>query len=144
MNKRILLLEDDDFHRDLIEDRIRRRWRDTSFEYKSIANEKAFFQTFDQIVAAGFDLVIIDQMIPYTSADDESDDPQALALDAFRGGARCYERLREDERTKAIPVVFYTILDRERVPEQAVYVKKTGDAEMTELLGTVGSVLRLP
>ncbi|MEK7993367.1 MAG: hypothetical protein AAB403_06130 [Planctomycetota bacterium] len=144
MNKRILLIEDDPFHRESIESRIRAKWKDINFEFEPIANEKAFGQRFNELAARQFDLVIIDQMIPYTSDEDESDNRGALDLDAFRGGTRCYERLRKEPPTKAVPVVFLTILDQASVPEGVAYVKKTGDAKMVGLLDIIAKALALP
>lgn len=143
MKKRILLIEDDHFHRELIESRIRGRWENIDFVFEPITNEKAFRERFDELAARPFDLVIIDQMLPYTSWEDESHNRDALELDAFRGGTRCYQRLREDPRTRSVPVVFYTILDRESVPEGTVYVNKTGDSEMRKLLEAAGKALDL-
>lgn len=143
MKKRILLIEDDAFHRGWIGERIKARWPNVGFEFPFVANEKQFIGEFDQLAGAGLDLIIIDQMIPYTSEGDESDNSAALKLSAFRGGSRCYERLRGDARTKSVPVVFFTLLDRETVPPEAVYVKKTGDSEMKGLLDKVATAIGL-
>ena len=71
-------------------------------------------------------------MIPYGSKGDVEHDAEGrralIELNVFRGGTRCYELLqRPDRRTKDIPVIFYTILDREKVPAGVPYVKKSAD-----------------
>jgi DNA-binding NarL/FixJ family response regulator len=137
VNKRILLIEDDALHRGWIRERIEARWPNVGFEFPFVANERQFIREFDRLASAGLDLIIIDQMIPYTSEDDESDNSEALTLSAFRGGSRCYERLRGDARTQSAPVVFFTLFDRDTVPPGAAYVKKTGDIELSELLEEV-------
>jgi CheY-like chemotaxis protein len=136
--KKILLIEDDPFHIAVIKERIGSRWPGTHFD--DIRTEKQFMRNCDWVANAGYDLVIIDQMIPYTSIEDESDDREALQLSAFRGGTRCYERLRSIKSSKNTPVIFYTILDGDSVPPDAEYVRKS-DSEMSELLLRVGQAL---
>jgi DNA-binding NarL/FixJ family response regulator len=143
VKKKILLIEDDALHRGWIGERIKARWLNVDFEFPFVASEKQFFREFDQLASAGLDLIIIDQMIPYTSEDDESENSEALKLSAFRGGTRCYDQIRKQDRTKMVPVLFYTILDSESVPSGVAYVKKTGDIELNELLDQVATAIRL-
>lgn len=139
MPKYILMIEDDVLRARWVRDLLRKEVPE--MEFTNITNEKEFFRRFNEWSTHPPDLVIIDQMIPYTSDEDESEDPQALRLNAFEGGNRCYERLRKDPKTSTRPVVFYTILDRDRVPGEAEYVKKTGDIEQPELIEKIRFLL---
>jgi hypothetical protein len=143
MKKRILFIDDDEIRVGWMQERIEKKWPDVSFDFNVITNEKKFTRNFEGFAKERFNLIVIDQMIPYTSEEDEEENSEALSLDAFRGGTRCFERLRSDSRTEKTPVLFYTILDRNTVPENAPYVRKTGDPNMPELLEKVGEMAAL-
>jgi DNA-binding NarL/FixJ family response regulator len=139
MADRIVLIEDDEFFRTKIEQHVRDRWPN-KFELMALRTEKEFLKRFDDLTTHPPKLIIIDQMVPFTTAEDKDWD-EAPQHNAFRGGTRCYERLEEDSRTRHIPVVFFTILDPETVPTNVIYVKKSGDSEMAGLLDAISRVL---
>lgn len=149
MTKRILIVEDDPFHCEVIESHIRGRWPNTTFDFEVVTNEKDFAKRFNELANAELalaiiDMIIIDQMIPYVSKDDPDWKNQKTRESGFRGGTRCYDQLHGDTRTTQVPVVFYTILDREAVPPGADYVKKTGNTNLDDLLDKVAKATGLP
>jgi CheY-like chemotaxis protein len=130
-NKRILLIEDDWEHIKWIREGIRGRWPEAVVD--EIRTEKALVDKFDSVAGANYDLVIIDQAVPYASVEDKDRNRARLELNAFRAGSRCYDRLRKDPRTQDVPLIFYTIHDKIRVPPDAVYVQKSSTSIPTLL-----------
>ena len=136
--KHFLLIEDDQFHIDVITRRLEQTYRGSEFDIYS--TEKAFLAALAEKTAPQYDLAIIDQTIPYTTVDDP-DPVDKATKNALRGGWRCYMALREKEPIKTLPVLFYTILDEQSVPDGAAYVPKSGDPELTDLIAKVSEML---
>lgn len=139
MPKRVLIVEDDPQRASEVEAAFRSNGIAVLFSV--VSNEKEFIQRFEEWADAPPALAVIDLLIPYTTEEDGADDEKALKLNAFMGGLRCYELLQHNARTQRIPVIFYTILDQERVPEGTMYVKKTGDFSAPELISKVRQIL---
>jgi hypothetical protein len=140
----VLIIEDDAMHTTSICDAIRAKWSGHAFTFYQVTNELEFINRFEEFATIPIDSAVIDQMIPYTTRDDTQLHAEAKELSAFRGGSRCYERLRKDPRTTAVPIVFFSILSQESMPLNAELVKKSGDPKLTEFLEAVGRVLNLP
>jgi CheY-like chemotaxis protein len=117
----ILLIEDDQFHKDVIENALKEFWPDAAIRW--LQTEKQFTREFEELADAGLDLVILDQMLPWTTEDDTEDDMD-LADGPLRAGNRCSAKLRGDERTRDVPQIFFTNLVRTTVPEEVGYVRK--------------------
>lgn len=128
---KILLVEDDPFHDDVIQDALRQRWSDVVI--RSIRTEKQFYSEFEAIADGGFDLIILDQMLPWTTEDDTEED-SAIVDGPLRAGNRCSTMLRDDKRTRDIPQIFFTNLVRNTVPEEVSYVRKKDSEALTKLV----------
>ena len=122
----ILIIEDDAMHTKTIRDGISGRWLDRSFTFHTVTNELEFKRRFEEYASLPIDLAIIDQMIPYTTRDDQEDHEEAKGLSSFRGGSRCYVQLKNDPRTEAAPKIFFTILNQESVPPEAESLARCG------------------
>ena len=130
---KILIVEDDHFHKQVIEEKFRGHLGpDTKICW--VRYEKEFVQRFNEIAEMHYDLAILDQMMPWTDEDDEEYDADAPKDGPLRAGTRCWERLKATESTKDRPAIFFTNLEKRTVPDGAPYVRKKDDEEMTQLL----------
>jgi len=136
----ILIVEDDHFHRQVIEKRLTEHLGEGT-TFRAIRNEKEFVRSFDEIKTAGYDLALVDQMLPWTHEDDEEIDDDAPPAGPLRAGLRCAERLAKDPLTSSMPVIFFTNLERKTVPENAPYVRKKDDEHLDQLMQEIDRLL---
>ena len=138
---KILIVEDDEYRAGARERKLRETWPHVQPEV--VKTELELTRSFDALAKAGFHLVVLDQLLPYTTIDDAPTDRAPDYYTPFDSGSRCYHLLREDRRTAKIPIIFHTIVPPENVPDGAIHGKKSGDFQMTELMEKVGSQLKL-
>src|ERR1051325_11491658 len=132
---RIILVEDDYWQSDWISLHLKTNFKVSP---EQVFTEYDFHKQFESYMQKPPDAVIMDVMLPWTEAaeDMEPRPPKVKEEGAYRAGLRCRELLAGNERTKNIPVIFYTVLDKndleselQDLPENAVFLLKDSDAE---------------
>ena len=139
--RKLLIVEDDPFHLAMMKQAYKKHWAG-QVDIHSKTNQKQFVSSFKRTGLEKFDLVIIDQMLPWTSADDEADDADYPPEGPLRAGTECFKKLQSNANTKTVPVVFFTNLEEATVPNGVKYVRKGDDVEMTELLAAADLLLK--
>lgn len=134
---KILLVEDDAFHAKVIRSALESHFTPAP-EITHLKTEKEYRRRFEEIQEGGYDLAIFDQMLPWTTEDDENyNDGDAPEDGPLRAGSRCYQLLVTDEKTKRIPAMFLTNLERRAAPEGAPYVRKKDDPDLVDTLAAI-------
>lgn len=132
---RIVLVEDDYWQSDWILGRLKRSLK-TSAE--QVFTEHEFQKNFESYKESPPDVVIMDVMLPWTEADEKMEPRPAKVIEegAYRAGFRCRELLASNGKTENIPVILYTVLDKndleselEGLPDNVVFLLKDSDAE---------------
>jgi len=81
-----------------------------------IKTESAFRDSFEAIAQNPPDAIVMDVMLQWTEASDDIEEQtfpkRVLDEGPYRAGLRCEEMLTADGRTKNIPMILYTILER--------------------------------
>src|SRR6266404_4622068 len=110
---RILLLEDDHQHASYIDLTLQREF--PGLEIDQLETEKEFRDQLVEIVKSGYEVLIMDVMVPWTRLSRELVPPPPDVKEGgfFRAGVRCYDLLRNSSEELAKRVLFYTILDQE-------------------------------
>ena len=126
--KSVLLVEDDPFHAQVVQSALKNEFG--KIEIDVVSSEKEFHQ---KIQKFKWDVVILDQMIPWTTDEDPDPYTNAPEVGPRRAGTRCYELMIEKGGVMPI-VVFFTNLQQEAVPQGAEYVRKKGDPKLTQLI----------
>jgi len=136
---RVLILEDDSFHEAFVQRALKLHFK--QIEFLVARTEKEFVLTrFDEIASQNWTVAILDQMLPWTTEDDEDVFGKAPAEGPLRAGTRCYERLKSDVRTAKIPVIFFTNLDGSAVPKGVEYVRKKSDPKLQDLISKIDAL----
>jgi len=144
---KILCVEDDHLVAKPILDELQAAFPDA--EVKWIGTESEFRTHFESVAANPPDIVIMDVMKLW---DVPSRNPAPLPDDVRRGGVsragiRCAKMLNNDERTKDVPIILYTVLDeawlRKEIRElrNCYHVPKEGD--INPLLEKIRQVIPL-
>jgi CheY-like chemotaxis protein len=100
---------------------------------KCIKTESAFRDAFENIATDKPGVIIIDMMLRWADPSPTiAPPPDEVEREGFyRAGLRCVKLLTTDERTKSIPVIFYSILEHEdfknELPDNCVYLAKDFD-----------------
>jgi CheY-like chemotaxis protein len=132
---RIILVEDDNWQSQWIFSHLKKSLKTIP---EQIFTEHEFQRNFESYKENRPDVVIMDVMLPWTEADEDMEPrpPNVIEEGAYRAGFRCRELLASDEKTKNIPVILYTVLDKndleselEGLPENVVFLLKDSDAE---------------
>lgn len=137
----ILSVEDDPLSGEWIRQTIAAKFPDA--QLKQMSTEYEFVSKFEEIASNPPDVVLMDVMLRWT---DPAPDMPPRPDDVREGGIgeaglRCQQRFQADLRTKAVPVILYTVLQKEslRLPANVVHVQK--DADPTELIQTITLML---
>lgn len=114
---KILLVEDDDIQSEWMGEELKKEFPKATVEV--IPTELGFIERMEQLAANRPDVVIMDMMLRWTDPSPEmKPPPEEVKREGFyAAGRRCAQRLRD--RKIDIPVILYTILDREEVNEGA-------------------------
>lgn len=109
---RILLVEDDYLQADAIRAVLT---RSLGAEVDRVATEAGFYEQFDEIARAQPDVIILDLMLRWTDPSPEMKRAprQVLEEGPWRAGLRCERFLAEREETREIPILLFTVLERE-------------------------------
>jgi|SRR5580658_2670312 CheY-like chemotaxis protein len=107
----VLLVEDDSMQADLLIETLANRLK---VETGLISTELEFQSRFEEIAKDPPRVVVMDVMLRW--ADPQPEIPPPPGAQTFhRGGVRCLRMLRQDERTKSIPVIMFTMLEERDV-----------------------------
>jgi CheY-like chemotaxis protein len=106
----ILIVEDDEPQFNLVKSGLERIKGFSDARIERIATELDFQNEFHKIIENKPDVIIMDVMLCWTHpARDMPPEPG----DMDRAGIRCEKMLANNEETKNIPVILYTVLSRE-------------------------------
>lgn len=133
----ILVVEDDYLQEGPLVDEI----SDTfpSSRVKSIYTEHEFRKQLTGLRREAPDLVIMDVMLRWADpGPDNTDPPQEVVREGFyRAGLRCAEIIAADDKLRAVPVILYTILEKDDLerqgkplPTNVTYVRKSTDLDV--------------
>ena len=114
-----------------------------------LGSEHQFREHLPRLVESPPDLVLMDVMLRWSLPSPNAPEPPADVTEGgyYRAGLRCANLLLADERSRTVPVVLYTILERsdlerdgQGLPDNSSYVGKSSDIEV--LLRKVRTLLR--
>ena len=108
---RILLVEDDHLQSGPTLDNLEREFHGANFT--RIRTESEFRAKLKEIATNKPDVIIMDVMLPWDDPDPDLKVPQDVLAEGGigRAGIRCKKLLAKNEKTRDIPVLFYTVLD---------------------------------
>jgi CheY-like chemotaxis protein len=137
---RILLVEDDHLQSGPTLDNLKREFHGANFT--RIRTESEFQAKFKEIATNKPDVIIMDVMLPWADPDPDLEVPEKVLKEGGigRAGIRCKKLLAEDEETRDIPVLFYTVLDNPQLqmdiqnlrPEAEHLIKEPDSVDLIE------------
>jgi DNA-binding NarL/FixJ family response regulator len=104
-----------------------------------LGSEHQFREQLPQLIESPPDLVLMDVMLRWALPSPNTPEPPTEVTEGgyYRAGLRCASLLLADQRSRMVPVVLYTILERsdlERdspgLPANSSYVGKSSDIEV--------------
>lgn len=126
---KILLVEDDHLQAPSIEAKLRKSF--ASVRVDTISTEAAFRSQFDRIAGESYDVVVMDVMLRWTDPSPQMEPPPAefeTTGGIYHAGIRCRQMLNEDQRTRHIPVILYSMLTQTDLPD-VKYLEKDADGD---------------
>lgn len=136
----VLVVEDDKLQYEFIKRALERSTAFQSIQVERIVTESEFRRKFEKIAERQPDVIIMDIMLRWTDPSPDMELPPKEIADQgfFRAGVRCEQMLANDSRTNNIPIMIYSVLDREDfgaeiTPRPEVsYLEKNFDIEDIE------------
>lgn len=131
----IVIVEDDYLQAGWLESELKKEF--PGAEIRQVKTELDFRKQLDALAANPPNIIIMDIMLRWTHpSPNMTPAPPAVREGGFyRAGIRCQHLLQEEEKTRHIPLVLYTILreedletELEDLPTHTVHLSKTGDA----------------
>jgi len=109
-----LIVEDDKLQFSYIKNGIRQGRYFSESRIERIATEWEFIEEFESIATEKPDVILLDIMLRWTDPTPDMTLPPADIAEEgfFRAGVRCEQRLAGDPRTRSIPVIVYSILEK--------------------------------
>ncbi|GEM_PF-2256619 len=115
-----------------------------------VASEYDFYEgiTNDTFGALRPNLAILDVLGRWANPSPVMPEPPREVSDGgfFGAGIRCARKLRDNNSTKSVPIIFYTVLGPEKLPQDVEslgrVIKKSGDLE--PLFMAVRETLKMP
>jgi CheY-like chemotaxis protein len=132
----ILVVEDQFVQADLICENLEKEFPDSVIE--QIDTESEFRYRLDAIAMNPPDVIVMDVMLPWTEPDPVMPPTPEDVLNAGfnRAGLRCAKLLAENDLTKGIPVIVYTVLEEFDLERElrndhrnVVYLRKDSDPD---------------
>jgi CheY-like chemotaxis protein len=135
---KILIVEDDKLQYEFIKSSLERIIKKWELEITRIKTESDFYKQFPAIALNKPDIIIMDVMLRWADPSLNIPEPPKEVIDKgfYRAGVRCIETLSENDQTKDIPIIIYTVLDHaaleSELPEflHIKYVDKDFNPEM--------------
>jgi len=145
---KILIVEDDKLQFDFINNAFSRIWAPDKPEIDRISTESDFRKKFHEIAVTNPDLIIMDVMVRWAdpSPNIPVPPPEIVEQGFYRAGLRCVKMLAENEMTKNIPVIIYSVLDKSDMEDEipnlpnVKYLDKDFDPE--NLKKAISSILQ--
>lgn len=114
MKMRILIVEDDKLQFETIRKAISVSPYLGGAKVERIVTELEFREKFENIAAHNPTAILMDVMLKWTTKNHWVAPPQEVDEQGFfRAGLRCERLLAQDERTREIPVIIYSVLGKE-------------------------------
>lgn len=142
---KILVVEDDHLQAEWIINNLEKAFSGATIN--RISTESEFYLKIDHVIKDPPDVIIIDVMLRWTDpGPDMPIPPEEVRMSGFyRAGFRCKSLLANNDITKDIPLILYTVLeyldlqrDLQDLPEKAVYLAK--DSDSTHLVDKIREV----
>lgn len=113
---KILIVEDDHLQADWIRSGLADK-KVIGAKVEIIKTESEFQSRFEEIAINPPHVIVIDVMLRWCdpSRNMPTPPPQVKQHGFYRAGFRCQRKLESDERTKHIPIIFYTVLTGENL-----------------------------
>jgi CheY-like chemotaxis protein len=137
LNPYILVVEDDHLQQGPLVDEISDAFPNS--RVKSIYTEHEFRKQLTTLRTEVPDLVIMDVMLRWADpGPNNTEPPQEVVRESFyRAGLRCAEMIAADDALRAVPVILYTILEKDDLerqgkplPPNVIYVRKSTDLDV--------------
>lgn len=124
---RILLVEDDYLQSEWVCETLGQAF--PQGELTQIYTESQFRTQFEEIASNGFDVIIMDVMLRWADPSPDMPElpPDISPGDFYHAGIRCRQLLIDDPRTRRIPVLLYTVLEKADLPPNVEYLPKGAD-----------------
>lgn len=144
----ILIVEDDHLQAGLIEDALRKEAELNSAKYviRRMSTESEFRDHIEDIAQRKPDVIVMDVMLRWTNPAPDMKAPpdDILKAGCFRAGLRNATLLAQNENTKTIPVILYTMLEKIDLGEMSelhgiTYLPK--DSELTPLVQAIKALI---
>lgn len=109
-----LIVEDDKLQFSFIKNAIKQGRHFSNSRVERIATESEFIDKLDSIATDRPDVILLDIMLRWTDPSPQMTlpPPEIAEQGFFRAGVRCEQRLAADPRTRNIPVIVYSILEK--------------------------------
>jgi CheY-like chemotaxis protein len=130
----IMLVEDDHLQSAALQEDLRREFPSARIEL--VRTEYEFYRKLDAIERDRPDVIVMDVMLRWTNPAPEMPPPSDVvrAEGFYKAGLRCTALLNENEKTKNIPVILYTSLEKQdlhddldKLPQNVEYTGKDAD-----------------
>lgn len=147
MSPAFVIVEDDHLQRGPLEENLKIAFPGS--QVAVLGSEHEFREYLPRLVESPPDLVLMDVMLRWSLPSPKAAEPPADVTEGgyYRAGLRCATLLLSDERSRTVPVVLYTILERsdlerdgQGLPANSSYVGKSSDVDA--LLRRVRALLR--
>jgi CheY-like chemotaxis protein len=143
----ILVVEDDHLQAQSVISSLEREFTDCKPD--SISTEYEFRSRLPDIARNPPDLIVMDVMLRWTDpAPDQTRSPEDVTDKPHRAGFRCQELMASNEKTKNIPLILYTVLEKADIQHEFqkpigsdVYMQK--GADNTPLIRKIRERLKL-
>lgn len=138
---RILILEDNRTHADLLTDGLAKI---READVVRLRSELEFLQVWQMIEKEPPHVALIDVMLRW---DIPRPDPTAPppGHDIYNAGIRCMRKLKESEKTAHVPIILYSVVSQsdiehhiQKLPEGVTYMEKT--SEMSTVISLIRDV----
>jgi CheY-like chemotaxis protein len=143
---KILIVEDDYMQTEFIVPTLRQAFRGS--EIQQLNTEHEFRVAMNEIAANPPDVIVIDVMLRWTDPEpDLPPVPEDVETGGYHhAGIRCAKLLAENERTKQIPLILYTVLETTDIAQELRGLSGnikllTKESDPTSLIETVKTVL---
>lgn len=143
----ILIVEDDHLQAELIEEALLKE-TDLGSEtsVRRLSTERQFREYLPEITTRKPDVIVMDVMLRWTDPSPDMQPPpeEIVKAGCFRAGLRNAKLLAQNENTKNIPIILYTMLERidlGETPELMGITYLPKDSELIPLVQAIRSVI---
>jgi CheY-like chemotaxis protein len=113
----VLIVEDDHIWADWIQKALEKEFSELQLEINRISTEQEFRGWLKTLATPAPDVISMDMMLRWTDptpeVEQESIPDDVKQGKFYRAGLRCTKLLAQDPKTRNVPVVLYTILERD-------------------------------